>query len=483
MLTGKAPYVAETAVGLLLKRVQERPAAPIELNQEIPQALSDIVLKCLVVDREQRYQTAAEIVRDLDGWLGDPTTFRTNAAVEGLSPTVLADRRIGPSSEGKAIVTPAMRTMAESNTWKWISLSLILVAVVAGTLYGLNRFYWNKPAAPVAPMTVIIADFNNHTGDPVFTGTLESTLKLALEGASFISAYDRARMRDLGVPPVATLDESKAQQIAANQGLNVVVSGSLDRRGSDYQLSLRAVQTVSGKSLTSAEETASSKDQVLFAVTKLGTAVRKALGDATSESAQRFAMETLSAASLESVHEYSAGLDALSSGKDDEAQKHFSQAVDLDANFGLAYAGMAIASRNLGRPQDSEKYIKNAITHIDRMTERERFRTRALLYLLIGDSQKCVDEYGALLAKYPSDTGAYNNIAFCLIDLRNIPKALEETRRAVAILPKRATYHVNLSTYSSFGGDFQTAAKEANATLGLNPSYPLAFQALAFATL
>ena len=481
MLTGKAPYVAETAVGLLLKRVQERPVAPIELDQEIPEALNNVVLKCLVVDRDQRYQTAAEIIRDLDGWLGDPTTFRTDLAA--LSPTVLADRRIGPSPEGKAIVTPAMRTMAESNTWKWVSLSLLLVTVLAGLLYGINRFYWNKPVGPIAPMTVIIADFNNHTGDPVFTGTLESTLKLALEGASFISAYDRARMRDLGVPAVLALDESKAQQIAANQGLNVVVSGSLDRRGAEYQLSLRAVQTVTGKSLTSAEETASSKDQVLFAVTKLGTAVRKALGDVTSESAQRFAMETLSAASLEAVHEYSVGLDALSSGKDDEAQQHFSQAVDLDMNFGLAYAGMAIASRNLGRPQDSEKYIKSAITHIDRMTERERFRTRALLYLLIGDSQKCVDEYGALLTRYPSDTGAYNNIAFCYIDLRNIPKALEETRQAVAILPKRATYHVNLSTYSSFAGDFQTGVKEANATLALNRSYPLAYQALAFATL
>ena len=87
-------------------------------------------------------------------------------------------------------------------------------------------------------MTVMIADFNNHTGDPVFSGTLESTLKLALEGASFISAYDRTRMRDLGLKAISgTLDDAKAQQIAASQGLNVVVSGSLDRRGADYQLS------------------------------------------------------------------------------------------------------------------------------------------------------------------------------------------------------------------------------------------------------
>lgn len=351
-----------------------------------------------------------------------------------------------------------------------------------GVYYGVTR-WWSAPSAPVSPMTVIIADFNNHTGDPVFTGTLESTLKLALEGATFISAYDRVRMRDLGVPPVAALDAAKAAEIAANQGLNVVVSGSLDRSGADYQISLQAVQTVTGKRLTTVEETASSKDQVLFAVAKLGTAVRKALGDSTSESDQRLSLETLSAASLESVHEYAAGLDALSSGKDDQAHAEFSKAVDLDQNFGLAYAGMAIAARNLGRPQDAEKYIKDAITHIDRMTERERFRTRGLLYLLIGDSRKCVDEYSALLAKYPSDTGAYNNVAFCLIDLRNIPQALEATRKAVGILPKRATYHVNLSTYSSFGGDFQTGLKEAKATLALNPSYPLAFQALAFANL
>src|SRR5262249_9684963 len=150
-------------------------------------------------------------------------------------------------------------------------------------------------------------------------------------------------------------------------------------------------------------------------------------------------------------------------------------AVDLDPNFGVAYAGMSVASRNLGRDQEAEKYIREAIRHIDRMTERERFRTRAFLYLLIGDQQKCVEEDGTLLERYQSDTAGFNNMSLCLKKLRNISKAAEQVKRAVAILPKRAMYHVNLSMYSSYAADFQTGAKEANAALGLNPSYANGF--------
>src|SRR5262249_55484493 len=86
-------------------------------------------------------------------------------------------------------------------------------------------------------------------------------------------------------------------------------------------------------------------------------------------------------------------------------------------------------------------------------------------------------------AKYVSDTGAYNNVAVCYTQLRNMPKALEQVKKAVAILPKRATYHVNVSYYSSYSSDFETAAKEAAATLPLNPSYPSVYSATAFAAL
>jgi eukaryotic-like serine/threonine-protein kinase len=457
MLCGEVPFKADTALASLLLRTQGPPPPLTDRDPTIPKPLSDIVLKSLATDVADRYQTVGLLGQDLHDW--EQGTLHRD------------------------IVTPPMAMMEQSKAGKWITIAVGTAAVIMAGVYGGYRFL-NRPTAPVAPMTVLIADFNNHTGDPVFSGTLESTLKLALEGASFVNAYDRTRMQDLGLKPISgALDDSKAQQIATSQGLNVVVSGSIDRRGADYQLAVRAIQSLTGKTIANAEETAASKDQVLFAVTKLGTSVRKALGDVTSDSAQRFSMETLTAASLEAVHEYAIALDALSTGQIDDALKHFSQAVDLDANFGLAYLGMAAASHNLSRQQDADKYIKLALNHIDHMTERERFRTRGYLYYLDDDNQKCVDEYGTLLVRYPSDTGAYNNIGDCLTRLRNIPKAIDEVRHAVAILPKRAIYHGNVALYSAYAGDAPTAAKEAAATLQLAPNLAFGFEAQAFAAI
>lgn len=465
MLTGQVPFQADTAWGTLIKRTQTPAPPPATIDPTIPDALSAITARCLAIDPAGRYQSAAEVAADLSAYLGDEPSQSTIGA------------------RPRNIVTPRFKMMAESTTWKWIAVSLAATLLLAAGVWGAYRLL-SRPAAPFAPMTVIIADFDNHTGDAVFSGTLESTLRLALQGASFINAYDRTRLGELGVRAVVgRLDDSKAQEIAAAQGLNVMVSGAVDRSGAEYRLSLRAVQIVTGKVIVNADETAAGKDQVLFAVSKLGTSVRKALGDSTSESAQRFSMETLTAASLESVHEYAAALDVLSQGKLQDALKHFSQAVDLDANFGLAYAGMAVVSHNLGRDQDAEKYVKEAITKIDHMTERERFRTRAFLYLQIGDQQKCVDEYGALLSRYPSDTGALNNMALCSSKLRKMAMAVDDMRRVIAILPKRALYHVNLSVYGAYNSDFQTAAKEAGVTLKLNPSYGPGIQAEALAAM
>src|SRR5262249_6724788 len=150
--------------------------------------------------------------------------------------TVIKSRSVEPTG----IVTPRFRLMVDSAAWKWITASVSVTLIVLAGVYTAIRIL-NRPAAPVAPMTVLIADFNNHTGDAAFSRTLKSIWRLALEGASFISAYDRRGLKDVGLPASPdTLNEPKAQQIAASQGLNVVVAGSIDRAGANYQLSLHA---------------------------------------------------------------------------------------------------------------------------------------------------------------------------------------------------------------------------------------------------
>jgi tetratricopeptide (TPR) repeat protein/predicted Ser/Thr protein kinase len=441
MLTGVVPFKAESALASLLLRTQGPPPPPIKLDPAIPRALNDIVLKALATDPANRYRKVADLGKDLQDW------------------------EQGVLHQG--IVTPPIKMMEESTAGKWIAIAVSGVVALLAAGYGVYRLL-DRPAAPVLPMTVLIADFNNHTGDQVFTGTLESTLKLALEGASFIGAYDRTRVRELGLKAISgPFDEPAAEAIAASQGLNVVVSGSIDRRGADYRLALRAVRTVTGKVLANVDATAPNKDQVLFAVTKLGAELRKALGDSTSESAQRLSMETLSSANLEAVHEYASGLDNLSTGKFADAQAHLSKAVEMDPNFGMAYTIMASAARNQGRFQDAEQYIREAIKLTGRMTERERYRTRAYLYFLTGDYQKCTEEYSALLDRYQADTGAYTNLGVCLAHQHNIPKSLEVARKAVALLPKRAIYHSNLAMDLVYSGDFAGAVKEAAETVKL----------------
>ena len=232
--------------------------------------------------------------------------------------------------------------------------------------------------------------------------------------------------------------------------------------------------------IATATERASSKDKVLAVATSLATKVREALGDDTSDSAQRFAMETLSATSLDVVREYAGAMEALSRSKFEEALQGFSKAVPRSIpNFGLAYAGMAIASRNLDKQEDAEKYVKEAIRHLDGMTERERYRTRG--HVLLPDERLPGVREGIRRpdrAATAADAAARNNLALCLTHLRDMPRAVDEMRQVVKILPNRALYRENLALYLAYSGDFDaagTGSREPCRSRGSSACFRLAF--------
>jgi tetratricopeptide (TPR) repeat protein len=324
----------------------------------------------------------------------------------------------------------------------------------------------------------VIADFQNNTSDPAFDHTLEPMVRLALEGAGFINAYDRSRIRaTFGAPPPEKLDAAAARLLASKQGVGVVLSGSINRRGDGYEVSVEAAQTVTGNVVASDRGRASNKDEVVGAATKLISTVRKRLGDKTSESAQLFAMRSLSASSLAVVSQYAAAVEAQAKNKFEDARLSYLKAVELDPKFGLGYQGLAVMSRNLGRPDDADKYIKEALRHLDGMTERERFGTRGFYYRMIGDNQQCAKEYGEALAKYPADSVAHNQRAACLVKLRNMRDAMGEMRQAVQMLPNHTGYRSNLALVSALAGDFE-ATQAAVQKLPQND--PRGLQALAY---
>ncbi len=191
-------------------------------------------------------------------------------------------------------------------------------------------------------VSVLIADFENKTGEPVLDGTLEPAFAIALEGAPFISSYSRAGARKIAAqlqPGATGLTEAGARLVAVREGVNVVVSGAVEKSGEGYEVSVHAMDAATGKSIVSEKENAANRDKVLQAAAALATGLRTALGDKTPPSVQQTAAETFSAGSLEAAHEYAVAQDLQWAGNWDDAIRHYTRAVDLDKNLGRAYAG------------------------------------------------------------------------------------------------------------------------------------------------
>jgi tetratricopeptide (TPR) repeat protein len=443
---GRRRSGSESPIEELQRRMKEAPPTLRSVDPQIPEALDRIVSRCVQPDPAARFQTTAELVAALN--------------------------RLDPNGKPLPLVRRLTPTMMAAT-------AALVVAMLGGTYVVTRRAV--EPPTQHEPVAVVIADFQNGTKDPAFDRTLEPMLRRALEGASFITAFDRnAIRRTLGVQPPERLDEVAARELAVKQGLGVVLASFLEPQGNGYSISVRATQAITGNVISTVQGRASSKDQVLEVATRLITRVRNALGDDESESSQMFAMTSVSATSLEVARHYAVALEASTNNKFEDAQQNLLKAVAVDPMFGIGFQSLAVVSRNLGKLQDAEKYMSEALRHLDGMTERERYNTRGMQFRLAGDYQQCVKEYGELITRYAADVVGHNQLALCLTKLRKMNEAVDEMRRMTELLPNRAIFRVNLSWYASYAGQFQTAEQEARA---ITEPDVYATHALAFALL
>ncbi len=437
LLTGKLPFQVD-APDALLKRTREKAKAVHEIDPKVPRSLSKIVERCLEPLRDFRYQTVTEVLAHLDAWLA-----------------------------------PVWRKAG-----KWIAAAAAVLLLV-GTQIVVQRTH--KTPTQHAPVSVLVADFKNDTGDSVFNGTLEPAFSTAMEGASFITSFNRGQAHKLATqlqPGATTLDEQLARLIATREGINTVIGGSIARQGDTYHVVVRALDGVTGKVIATDSDKVQKKD-VLVAMGKLAAGIRKALGDKTPESVQRAAAETFTAGSLEAAHEYAVAQELQWSGKWDDTIQHYLRAIELDPNLGRAYAGLASTYGNIGRPQDAEKYFRLSLSKIDRMSERERFRTRGLYYTFERNTDKAIEELNQLVKEFPSDTTGAANLALAYFYRRDMQRALQEGRRAVELSPKNVPQRNNVGLFAMYAGDFDTAIQEQQAVLAMNPSFVLAYVGMA----
>ena len=453
MASGETPFSGGSVYEVMMRRLTTTPKPVTDLNPAVPAYLRKIMERCLAVDPAARYQTAHEVLADLDS-----TSARTNVRFE-------IQRR------------------------KWILVAA--AACLAGAI-GLAGVTWLAKRTPKAPAaagparSVLIADFENRTGDPVFDGTLETAFNIALEDAAFISSYRRDAARKVAAqlqPGTTGLPEPVARLVAAREGVSVVTSGSVTAEGSGYKVAVRAVDTMTGKPIVTAEAAADGKNGVLGAVAKLASKVRGALGDETPESARIAAAETFTAGSFEAAHEYAVAQDLQWAGKWDDAIRHYSRAVELDPNMGRAYAGLAAVENNRGRRQESERNYKLALARIDRMSDREKYRTRGGYYILARKADSAIEEFSALVKQFPADTAGIANLVAAYYLKRDMANVLKEGRRAIEIYPKNVPQRNNLGFYAMYAGDFETAVKEQKTVLELNPRFVMGYVGLGISEL
>jgi tetratricopeptide (TPR) repeat protein len=449
MLVGRQRLASsDNAMAELLTRIAAPPPSPRSLNPGIPEAVDRIVMRCLQPNPDARYATTQELVAALD--------------------------HLTPDGQLRSDVHEVVTVVKPRPLWHLAAAAVVVVAMAAGSAWLVSNL--TSTAAPVTadlrePISVLIGDFDNRTGDPVFDGVVEQALTLGIEGASFINAFPRSNALRVAaqIKPGARLDEQLARLVALRENLGMVVVGSIEPKGSGYHITIKGVGPgADGEVKYTLEDDAASKADVLATVGELAGQVRRALGDTVAPAPS----DAFTAASLEAAREYVKAQELLAAGKADAAIPVYLEAAKLDPNFGRAWSGAATAARNLGRREEAEKYYSEALAKIDRMSDREKLRTRGQYYLFTGNSIKAVEENEALVQRYPSDGVGLGNLSFAYFQTRQFAKAMETSARAAALQPTNVPRQNNGALYALYAGNFEEAqargkkASELSATYG-----------------
>jgi serine/threonine protein kinase/tetratricopeptide (TPR) repeat protein len=454
MLLGFRKSSGTTAIDDLMARIKAAPPAVRTVDPDVPEPVDHLVSRCLQPDPSARFQTSHDLLAELNR-LDDKGQFK-----------------------------PEPRRFTAKHA---VAAAVVVLALLTGT-------WWvSKPAPPVVqppPMSVLIGDFDNRAGDVAFEGAVEQALATGLEGASFITVYPRRQAQQVAAQlgAGAKINEATARLISRREGIKVVVTGAVEPLGSGYRVTATALDPVregqTDQPLASATADANNKDGVLKAVGSLAAELRAELGDKTPESERLAAAETFTAGSLEAMRAYVRGQELNRAGKPREALTALEQAVTLDPQFGMAYVQMASSYTNLKMDDRAKEKYEEAFKHSDRMTEREKYRSRGVYFFgVVRNYKEAIKTYEKLVELYPADNTGYANLALAHIYDRNIPKAIEMGRKAIAIYPRDILQRTNYATYSMLGGDFQTAVTEAQRVLKENPKYEWANLTLALSTL
>jgi eukaryotic-like serine/threonine-protein kinase len=457
MATGKTPFGGGSTADVFVALLREDPPPVSKINPAMPRQLDPIVAKLLAKDVALRYASAEELQEDLEG----------------------------VSVVGGAVPTPA-KPSAGKPKWPWVAG----VAVVA-LLLALAWWKYQPAAVPGAKPengtaatgpkkdSLILADFVNHTGDPVFDTTLNQALQIDLEQSPVINIVSPQHLlqsvKYLGKPEGTPVTPAIAREIGEREGIKAIITGTIANLGKQYVITLSAQNTATGDEIVSEQAQAPDKEHVLDALGKAAAAMRGKLGedlDSIKKLDTPFGQATTS--SLEAFRAYALGDKAHAKAHDiPEAEGHYLRAIELDPNFAMAYARLGVVSVNSGQVTKAANYFSKAYELSKNVSERERLYIAGHYYENVeGNIPKVVETLQEAIQAYPGQIDNYININVAYQALGQYDQGLPFAQKAVEIDPQDSIAAENLlSDYIALGrtADMKTEL-ERTEKLDLNSS-------------
>jgi eukaryotic-like serine/threonine-protein kinase len=423
MATGTLPFRGESSGVIFESILNKAPVAPVRLNPDLPTELERIINKCLEKDRSLRYQHASEIRADLQRVKRDTETGKSVAA------------------------SPIMVQSARRRRWMLVAAGiLIAMGAIAAWLY---RTHSKPPLS--ASDTVVVADFANSTGDPVFDDALKQALLIQLSQSPFLNVLSEQKVSHtlslMGRSPGDQLTPNLAREVCQRTQSKTMLAGSIASLGSEYVIGLRAIDCESGESVAQEQATASSKEAVLNTLDGVATKVREKLGESLT-SIQKFdtPLEQITTPSLEALKMCSVGYRTMNTKSQAEAIPFFQRALELDPNFAAAYVGLGATYNNMGESGPAIQYIRKAHElPKERVSPRERYYISAHYYdTVTGELEKAEETYKLWAQDFPRDHGAHVNLGYVYSLMGENDKALAEELETTRVNPDLGIAWANL---------------------------------------